>query len=67
MRVEAQQDAPGTEAILSSLCDALLAMVLRSAGPKAERWQALDRRRGRAPVQRHLLGDGRPRSSLDDP
>jgi AraC family transcriptional regulator, activator of mtrCDE len=31
MRTEAQQDAPGTEAILSSLCDALLAMVLRSA------------------------------------
>jgi AraC family transcriptional regulator, activator of mtrCDE len=31
MRAEAQQDGPGTEAILSSLCDALLAMVLRSA------------------------------------
>jgi AraC family transcriptional regulator, activator of mtrCDE len=31
MRTEAQQDAPGKQAILSALCDALLAMVLRSA------------------------------------
>jgi AraC family transcriptional regulator, activator of mtrCDE len=30
MRTEAQHDGPGTEAILSSLCDALLAMVLRN-------------------------------------
>jgi AraC family transcriptional activator of mtrCDE len=31
MRTEAQQNGSGTEAILSSLCDALLTMVLRSA------------------------------------
>jgi AraC family transcriptional activator of mtrCDE len=46
MRAEAQQDAPGKQAILSALCDALLAMVLRSAPGRrlngGKLWTAVD-------------------------
>jgi AraC family transcriptional activator of mtrCDE len=53
MRREAQNDGPGTAAILSSLCDALLAMVLRkSSGRLAEAalWTAADDERIRAVI-----------------
>jgi AraC family transcriptional regulator, activator of mtrCDE len=46
MRTEAQQDGPGTEAILSSLCNALLAIVLRNAPGRrlngGKLWTAVD-------------------------
>jgi AraC family transcriptional activator of mtrCDE len=46
MRAEAQQDAPGRQAILSALCDALLAMVLRRAPGRrlngGKLWTAVD-------------------------
>ncbi|HEY4277655.1 MAG TPA: AraC family transcriptional regulator [Conexibacter sp.] len=46
MLAEAQEDGPGTEAVLYALCDALLAMVLRSAPGRrlngAKLWTAVE-------------------------
>ncbi|GII42024.1 cupin domain-containing protein [Planotetraspora phitsanulokensis] len=60
MRSEAQNDGPGTTAIVISLCDALLAMVLRSTSNRRlagdALWTAVDDERLRAVVDA-VLGD----------
>jgi AraC family transcriptional activator of mtrCDE len=63
MRTEAERDAPGTAAILSSLCDALLAMVLRSTPGRrlasGALWTAVDDKRLRSVVDAVLQDPGR--------
>lgn len=61
MRREARNDGPGTTAILSALCDALLAMVLRrSSGRLAETalWTATHDERIRAVIDEVLRDPG---------
>ncbi|WP_329423481.1 AraC family transcriptional regulator [Streptosporangium sp. NBC_01495] len=61
MRREARNDGPGTAAILSALCDALLAMVLRkSSGRLAETalWTAAHDERIRAVIDEVLRDPG---------
>jgi AraC family transcriptional regulator, activator of mtrCDE len=59
MRREAQNDGPGTTAVLSSLCGALLAMVLRKSDRRlteAALWTAVDDERIRAAIEA-VFGD----------
>ncbi|GAB2857835.1 AraC family transcriptional regulator [Actinoallomurus bryophytorum] len=59
MRREAQNDGPGTTAVLSSLCNALLAMVLRRSNRRlteAALWTAVDDERIRAAIDA-VFGD----------
>lgn len=59
MRREAQNDGPGTTAVLSSLCNALLAMVLRKSNRRlagAALWTAVDDERVRAAIDA-VFGD----------
>jgi AraC family transcriptional regulator, activator of mtrCDE len=61
MRQEAQHDGPGTAAVLSHLCSALLAMVLRKSDrPPAETalWTAADDERIRAVIDAVLREPG---------
>jgi AraC family transcriptional activator of mtrCDE len=62
MRSEAQNDGPGTEAIVISLCDALLAMVLRSTSNRRlagdALWTAVDDERLRTAIDAVLRDPG---------